>query len=232
MGSYSTTFSTIENPLSDGGAWHHTPNQWANIAVVSGPDRAVGTQTGADGFNNSYAYLTGFSPDVIEQATIYKDPTIAGDPNGSHEAELLLRVNDTSSSVQAYECNISFDGAYAQIVRWNGPLGNFTYLDGVSVVAAFGRAPQTGDIFSASIVGSTITVWLDGVQLMTTSDSTYATGNPGIGMWLHDGYDPTKFAFTNYSVSDIGSPPRLRHRQVTIWSSTAHLRPTRSADGR
>ena len=165
------------------------------------------TQTGADGFNDSYAYLTGFSPDVTEQATIYKDPTIVGDPLGSHEVELLLRVNDTSSSVQAYECNISFDGAYAQIVRWNGPLGNFTYLDSANVIAAFGRAPQTGDIFSASIVGSTITVWLDGVQLMTTSDSTYATGNPGIGMWLHDSNDPTKFAFTNYSVSDVGSPP-------------------------
>jgi hypothetical protein len=34
----------------------------------------------------------------------------------------------------------------------------------------------------------------------TGSDNTYATDQPGIGMWLQGSYSPAKYGFTSYSV--------------------------------
>jgi hypothetical protein len=202
---YITIFPNAEGSISEGGSWHHLGTPWAVIRTIASPDRAVGTQTGSGGYNDSYAYLLGFPPNVTLSATIYKNPAIIGDPAGSHEVELLLRWADSSTTARGYECNLSFDGTYSQIVRWNGAFGDFTVLSSPASFPTGTMPPVTGDVFKATISGSTINVYINkndgkGDQLINTAtDTTWTDGNPGIGMWLEGSYDQTMYAFANFT---------------------------------
>jgi hypothetical protein len=209
---YSTDFANPpnpENPILEGGVWHHVGTQWTKIRTITGPNRAIGTQTGSGGFDDSYAYLTGFPADVGASATIYRDPTIVTDPDGSHEVEILLRWADTASTARGYECNLGFDGGYQEIVRWNGGFGNFTILSHRTSFPIGTMPPTTGDIFKATVSGSVISVYINkndgkGDQVINTAnDSTFTDGNPGMGMWLKGSFDPTKFGFTSYSATGL-----------------------------
>jgi hypothetical protein len=100
------------------------------------------------------------------------------------EVEMRLRSTLTAHSCTGYE--ISFKAtksasAYLIIVRWNGPVGDFTYLKN-STGAQYGIAE--GDTVKATIVGNVITAYLNGVAVGTATDSTYTTGNPGMGFNL------------------------------------------------
>jgi hypothetical protein len=202
--SFTTNFSDApESPISEGGAWHHTPNLWAFINTVSSPNRAIGTQLGGGTFDDSYAYLGGFGPDVTCMATVYVDPTYIP-TNGESELEIRLRVSDSTTQSFGYECNFSVGGFYAQIVRWNGNLGDFTFINqGTSYTA-----PATGDIVRADITGGNIATYIKyastggttWVPLATGSDSTFATGQPGIGMWLQGTVtNSSKYGFTDFT---------------------------------
>jgi hypothetical protein len=211
---YFTDFSDApQNPLSQGGLWSNnsTPSGTNNppIKTITSPNRAVGTQDGVSGFNDSYSILSGFRPNVMAQATVYKDPTI-DTVDGAHEVELLMRLTSNPAYNTGYECNLSSTGAYAEIVRWD--VGSFTYLAGHGV--PYSPAAVTGDIFRVTIIGNVITTYInrhDGsgfVQIQTATDGTYSSGNPGIGMWLNTtggglaaGQD--KFGFTDYFVTEV-----------------------------
>jgi hypothetical protein len=213
---YSTNFSSApENPISEGGRWHHVATPWGTIKTVTNPNRAVGTQTGYDGYNDSFAYLSGFPPDVMAYGTIYKDPTIVNDPLGSHEIEILFRVVDTPTTVRAYECNLAFDGSYSEMGRWNGPFNKFSAISekGPTHGTSFPPGtmpPVTGDIFKATIQGNIIKVYINkndgkGDQLINSGvDYAFPDGQPGIGMWLKNGpqvYDGNKFGFSSFTVT-------------------------------
>jgi hypothetical protein len=79
--SYMTNFPLVENTISENGAWTHLASPWAYLRTMASPQRVVGTQTGSGGYNDSYAYLSGFGPHVNVQATIYKNPATL-DPEG------------------------------------------------------------------------------------------------------------------------------------------------------
>ena len=222
---FTTTFSSApENPISEGGIWKHQASPWAFMQTVTGPNRACGTQTGTGGFNDSYAYITFMPNNVQLDGVIYKDPSIVGDPVGSHELELLFRVFDTSTTVRLYECNLAFDGVYADIGRWNGPFGNFSNADNAtnnSPGALFPPGlmpPVTGDIFRATMIGSQITTYLnknDGKgfqQINSANDSTFTAGGCGMGGWLKGGWLKqgtifglvnTKFCFTQFTATPL-----------------------------
>jgi hypothetical protein len=206
--SYMTNFPLVENTISENGAWTHLASPWAHLRTMASPQRVVGTQTGSGGYNDSYAYLSGFGPHVNVQATIYKNPAITG-PRGSHEVEILLRLKDTATTVRCYECNLAFDGAYTEIARWNGAFGDYTTLSHVTSFPTGTMPPVTGDIYKASIVGGLINVYINkndgkGDQLINTwTDTTWTDGNPGIGMWLQGSFDQTEFAFTSFTAKSI-----------------------------
>ncbi|HWP06254.1 MAG TPA: hypothetical protein VNN72_10950 [Polyangiaceae bacterium] len=178
--SYSTSFDTSESPLSERGAWHHDGVDWTIVQTTAGV--AYGTQglgvprSGPEGYNDSYAYLAGFPADQTASAEIAMG-TI--DTSCTHEVEILLRWFDSEHVARGYECNLAFDGSYAQIVRWNGPVGDYTYLGEGSVPGGV----KAGDTISASVVGSHITLSVNGTVRATADDATFADGNPGIGFW-------------------------------------------------
>jgi len=192
---YTTNFPGSEYPLSEGGAWTNAGQYWTKVVKNNGI--ACGTQTGSGNYDDSYAHLTGFPPNVVAMATIAK---AAGIPSSEyHEVELLLRWNDSASSAAGYECNLHHAGSYAQIVRWNGPRGNFTYLADSRNVPA----PKDGDIVKATVVGNVITFYLNDVRLAQATDSTFTSGNPGIGFYIQGAVKNEVYGFKSFTANSL-----------------------------
>jgi hypothetical protein len=189
-----TTFPADENPISEGGAWTHLGLDWAGVETVGG--NAFGTQTGNGGYDDSYAHLSGFPPDVTVSATIYK---AAGIPSGDiHEVELHLRWADAAHSARGYECLLHHAGNYAQIVRWEGALGQFTYIgEGTS------PAPKTGGVLKATIVGNAITMYLNDVAIVRATDSMFPDGDPGMGFFRQANGTNRLFGFSSFSAEGL-----------------------------
>jgi hypothetical protein len=195
--SYSTDFNLTESPISEAGVWKHFGLDWTLVNTAGG--LAYGTQTGNGGYDDSYAYLSGFPANQAASGVIHLNPAI--DRSTTHEVEILLRWSDAAHDAHGYECNLAYDGSYAQIVRWNGPFGSFTPL-------ALGGAPSgvhEGDTLAAQIVGSTITMTLNGNQIASVSDSTFSSGNPGMGFWRGSpsGAFAGDYGFTSYAATSV-----------------------------
>jgi hypothetical protein len=196
---YSTTFSATESPISEGGAWTHNGTFWTKVDTSGG--LAFNTQDNSGAVDDSYAYLSGFPPNQSASMVIHK-----GSPSGFHECEILLRWLDSSSTARGYECNLAWDGGYAEIVRWEGPAGlgtsgSYTYV--APQGSGGGVTVNDGDVFSAQIVGGVITSYLNGVPLNTATDSTWTTGNPGIGFYRASAGPATDYCATSYSATGL-----------------------------
>jgi hypothetical protein len=188
---YTTEFDGAENPLSEGGVWSHTGLDWAKVAKSNGI--AYGTQTGTGGYDDAYAILSGFLPNQSGSAQVHLSSSI--DRSCTHEVEILLRWSDSAHTARGYEANINFGGS-AQIVRWNGAIGDFTVLGGASY-AGF----KHGDTFAASINGNIIAMYVNGNKIAQLTDNTYSTGNPGIGFFRRECGTGSDLGFLNYTAT-------------------------------
>lgn len=203
--SYSTNFPLTENPISEGGRWINGGADgldWSNVTTIAG--RAVGSSSTVP-YSDPTAILTGnWGPDQTVQATVYSQ-----NPTSSYyqEVELRLRSSVAPHRITGYEvffrC-LKTGSAYSQIVRWNGPRGNFTTL-----ASNFGAqyGVSGGDVVKATIVGNVIKGYINGVEVVSATDNTYATGNPGIGFNYGVGSTYVDFGFTTWSATD--SPTTL-----------------------
>jgi hypothetical protein len=188
---YSTTFPLTENPISEGGAWHFNGLDWTHVATAQGC--AFSTQT-SSGYDDSYALLSGFPPDQAAEAVIHLAPGY--NPGGaSHEVEIILRATDNAHDLHLYECNLAWNGGYAQIMLLNGTLGTFTEI----TQTANPIAPHDGDVLRASAIGNVITVSLNGVQIARAVDSTLPTGQPGMAFFIRPGATASSYCFKSYT---------------------------------
>ena len=201
--SYSTVFPNTENPISEGGNWINgkaTGLDWADIRSTSG--LAFGTESGSGGYDDSTAVLSGsWGPNQTNQSTVH---TVNQNPNIFEEVELRLRTSISAHSITGYEINFrcTADGSqYAQIVRWNGPLSDFTLLD-----SRAGPGLRNGDVIKATIVGNVITAYINGAQVVQVTDSTYSNGSPGMGFYLQNGSGVNSdYGFTSFSATSSAS---------------------------
>ena len=218
--SYTTNFSSPpspENPISEQGHWINgkaNALDWNNVRTTGG--FAFGTQTGSDGFSDSTALLTGaWAPDQSAQAVVH---IVAQDPGVvAEESEIRLRSGmsatpcpgQTSGGCNTgYEINFSAvtGNNYVQIVRWNGPLGSFALLNSRT------QPVQNGDVVKATIAGNTITAFINGVQVLQVTDTTYNaaycsthTCNPGLGFYLQNGSgagNNAHFGFSSFTATN------------------------------
>jgi hypothetical protein len=200
--SYSTNFDGTESPISENSAWHHDGLDWTVAETAGGIARGtqrLGVQrSGPTQYDDSYAYLSGFPPNQKASGVIHLG-TIDG--SCTHEVEILLHWSDSAHDAHGYECNVAFDGSYAQIVRWEGAVGSYTYLNSGNVLGGV----HDGDTVSASIVGNQITLSVNGVVRASASDSKFTTGNPGIGFWRGSSGCGTlgDYGFTSFSASSL-----------------------------
>ena len=203
---YSTTFTASENPISQGSSWYNGADDgidWCNVQTSTGYAWGVGPCSAK--YADPTAILKGtWGPNQTVQATAR-----IGRASGSYyqEIELRLRTTVRAHNISGYEINFGVSHAYLEIVRWNGPLADFTYLgSSCKYPSVCGRvagfAIHNGDVAKAIISGSTISVYVNGILRATATDSTFTAGNPGIG--YNYGCDGTyaNFAWTNFSASD------------------------------
>ncbi len=205
---YTTSFEGTENPLSEGGKWTNNSLDWTGITKKGGI--ACGTQTGTNTgiykFDDSFAHLSGFPPDQEAWGKAY---IARPNPSSNQEIEILLRWTSSPHRTTGYECFarcLNNSSSYVEIVRWDGPLGKFTYL---ARMHGTNYGLKNGDILKASIVGNLITVYINDTKKAQITDDTFKTGNPGIGEFLAcdrgQGIGSNAdFGFSNFTARGIG----------------------------
>jgi len=207
-GTYTTTFPSSENSISQGGNWINGQAvgfDWSDVRTT--PGFAFGTQTGATPppYNDPTAVLAGsWGMTQFAQATV---KAVSCTDASYEEVELRLRTTITAHSITGYEFNFRCSHtsqAYAQIVRWNGSVNDFTYL---AKPSGSQYGVKNGDVVTATIVGNVLDSYINGVLVAEATDSTYTTGSPGIGFFLQGSAGrASEFGFSNFTASDSIPP--------------------------
>jgi hypothetical protein len=158
-----------------------------------------GTESGSGGFDDSTTVLPGtWGANPMAQATVQ---TVNQNSGIFEEVELRLRTTITAHKISGYEINFrcTSDGTQCiQIVRWNAPLAIFTYVNTTT-----GPGLRTDDSVKATVIGSTITAYINGTMALQGTDGTYTTGNPGIGIFLQGASGVNRgYGFTSFTAMD------------------------------
>jgi hypothetical protein len=196
---YTTSFPLTENPISEGTNWVNgkaTGLDWADVRTT--PGLASGTESGTSGYDDSTALLTGsWGPDQTVQATVRSVNPQTNDTIWE-EVEIRLRSSISAHANTGYEVLFELPPHdFCQVVRWNGPLGDWTSL-GYS-----GSGVHHGDVVKATIVGNVITAYVNGVSQGQVTDSTYASGSPGMGFYLQGTTGVNSdYGFTSFAATD------------------------------
>lgn len=185
MASYSTTFPSDEDPISEGGAWT-IPTANTNVKTVSGGVR-VGAPTG---FPGARYVGQSFGSDQYCQATL-------GTVFGCYY-DVLTRMQ-SNADPDCYE--LEFD---------NYSAGNVTFIradfDGVGwtynqLGSAVATTFASGQVMRLESVGSNHEGFKDGVSLGSRTDATYTGGQPGMGMY----HDLAQDVFVDWAGGDLSS---------------------------
>jgi len=214
---FSTTFPATENPISQGGVWisgHAAGNGcFTSPAFCFGdvqttPGKAFGTVVSSScsgvvgqDCNDSTAILKGTWNKVqMVEGIVYTNGTLT---NGFDEVELRLLTTISTNSITGYEINCSVSGGnYMGLVRWNGPLGQFT---GIAVNNSVGCT--NGDDLKATVdANGNFTITKNGAVELTGRDTTYTSGSPGMGFYTFSG-NLSDFGLKSFTATDIGGGP-------------------------
>lgn len=205
---YTTHFYLHENPISENGRWvsgRAMGIDWSDVSSVKG--LAIGHQKGDVHYTDATAIMTGpWGSDQAARATVYVGRTFETD---YPEVELRLRSTLSPHRCSGYEIAFSTAGktakAYLLLVRWNGPIGDFTYL---KELKGQRYGVDNGDVVKATIVGDTLTAYINGVQMAQAIDTVYTSGSPGIGFnfdWIDHGLPAgtnSGYGFSDFTASD------------------------------
>ena len=199
---YSTTFPLTESPISEGGKWINGSKEgldWGYISTTAGQTH---THPGTAPYADATALLTGgLGPDQIALATVGNISNACQSDTCYPEVELRLRSTLSAHVCNGYEITFSLKPngkAYLIIVRWNGPIGDFTYL--LNQQGSQYQA-KTGDVIKATIVGNVISAYLNGVLMGQATDNVFTSGNPGMG--FNEKTYNGDYGFSSFSASDM-----------------------------
>ena len=208
-GSYTTNFSRAENPISESGQWLNGKADgldWTDVRTA--PGFVYGTEIGGNRpepqkYDDSTALLKGtWGPDQTVQATVH---SVNPNQDGKvlEEVELRLRSSISAHSCTGYEVMFrctKIPQAYCNIARWEGPLGKFTML---KETRGSKYGVKDGDVVKATMIGKTLTVYINGVQMIQITDGKFPTGNPGVGYYLEGGSGMIgDFGFSSFMATD------------------------------
>jgi hypothetical protein len=217
--SYSTRFRADENPISEGGIWLNGRDEgvdWANILTTNGlahgetiplvvaerrTEQGDEVEAPEGDYNDPTAILKGvWGRNQHAKATVFSRNQTK---DRYHEVELRLRSTLSEHLIPGYEvffrCLKTEEG-YAEIVRWEGPLGKWTSLCRKNG-PEFGV--KDGDLIEATIIGNVIKGYINGVEVTSATDDTYPSGNPGIGF--------------NYGAEETAGDHGFTYYEVETW---------------
>jgi hypothetical protein len=116
------------------------------------------------------------------------------------EVEIRLRSAISLHLCTGYEvfwrC-LKTEGGYAEIVRWNGKVGDFTSLKKL-IGAEYGV--KDGDVVEATIDGNVLKGFVNGVEVISATDDVFHSGSPGIGFNFFVGNTNVDHGFTYFEV--------------------------------
>ncbi len=222
MRSYRTHFPLDEDPVSEGGIWINGGREgidWIDVIAKNGVAYGAVTRMGVAERRVEQGNLVASTPDGAIPEGDYDDPTaVLGGVWGKNqhakakvfsrnqtedyfqEVEIRLRTTILPHSCTGYEvfwrC-LKTENAYAEIVRWNGRIGDFTSLRKLSG-AQYGV--QDGDLVEATIVGNVIKGFVNGTEVIFATDDAYDAGSPGIGFNFGVGDTNVDHGFTFFEV--------------------------------
>jgi len=219
--SYRTSFDLDEEPISEGGLWLNGRRDgidWCDVLTRDGhafgevsrmnsaerrAEQAFGGEAASPDvvsgdYDDPAAVLSGtWGRNQSARATVYSvNPT----DDYFQEVEIRLRSSIRPNWCDGYEvfwrCSQS-DAAYAEIVRWNGKIADWTSL-ARKVGPEFGV--KHGDIVEATIVGNVIRSFVNGVEVLSATDDTFAAGSPGVGFNFFVGNTNVDHGFSTFEV--------------------------------
>lgn len=222
--SYSTRFAKDETPIDEGGMWLNGRRDgidWCDVLTRDGHafgevsrmnsaerraeqvhrDAPAGADSGAGqegDYDDPAAVLTGtWGRNQAARAVVFsRNPT----DDYFQEVEIRLRSSIRPNWCDGYEvfwrCSKS-DAAYAEIVRWNGKVGDFTSL-ARRVGPEFGV--NDGDVVEATIVGNLIRSYVNGIEVLSVVDDAVASGSPGVGFNFFVGNTNVDHGFSRFTV--------------------------------
>jgi hypothetical protein len=206
---HTTQFPHTENPIAEGGNWTVSGGDFADVRTI--PGLAFGAQTGTKKapakFGDSTALLTGnWGPDQFVQIVVH----YTGAPTESDydEVEIRLRSAISAKSNTGYEinCRVGRLGmwGYIQVGKVNGPVGDFT--GPFDEKKGEDYSCHDGDVIVGTVTGTTLKAYLNGEQVLQATDSTFASGAPGIGFY-HQGTQAQNSDFGISSVFEADHAP-------------------------
>jgi len=136
--------------------------------------------------------------------------------NWGAEIELRLRSAISPNVNTGYEITWKVTAnpanAYLVIVRWNGALGDFTYLGRYGAAQSQDGTPyaaQNGDVLKATIIGNTIRAYRNGtlqatVDITSAGGTVFSAGTPGVGFQFDPGSPGhnADFGYTSFTATD------------------------------
>jgi hypothetical protein len=196
--SYSTDFDLDEDPISEDGNWTNggvDGVDWHDVITANGV--AYGAVTTGE-YTDPTALLTGtWGRDQTARARVFSRNQTE---ECFQEVEIRLRSTLAPRRCTGYEvfwrC-LKTPNAYVQIVRWNGPVADWTSLEKHSG-AQYGV--EDGDLVEATVIGNVIKGYLNGVEVISATDDTYSEGNPGVGFNYGVGESNVDFGLTRFEV--------------------------------
>ena len=220
--SYSTRFRLDEDPISEGGMWINGRQDgidWADVITKNGVAYGAVSRMNVAERRVEQGNLVSATPDEAIPEGDYDDPTavltgewgknqhakatvFSRNPTDEYfqEVQFRLRHTMTPHRCTGYEvfwrC-LKTEGGYAEIVRWDGKVGDWTSLQRF-VGPQYGV--QDGDLVEATIVGNVLKGFINGVEVISATDDTYAAGSPGIGFNFGVGDTNVDHGFTYFEV--------------------------------
>jgi hypothetical protein len=221
--SYSTRFEHDETPISEDGLWLNGRRDgidWCDVLTkdghafgevsrmnsaerraeqTHGDAAAEGSGAMQEGdYDDPAAVLTGaWGRNQSVRATVYsRNPT----DDYFQEVEIRLRSSISLHSCDGYEvfwrCSKG-DAAYAEIVRWNGKVADFT-----SLARRVGPdcGVKDGDVVEATIVGDVIRSYINGVEILSVTDDVFPAGSPGVGFNFYVGNTNVDHGLSSFEV--------------------------------
>lgn len=198
---YSTSFPLTENPISEGGMWINGATDgldWGNVSTTPGQTHP---HPGTARYADATALLKGtWGPNQTAQGTVW-----VGNAFNYPEVEIRLRSTISKNVCNGYEITFSLaPNSYLIIVRWNGPLANYTMLADLKGSKYQAKA---GDVVKATIEGNVIKAYKNGQLMGQATDSTYTSGNPGMGFNEQDNGD---YGYINFMATDSSGETNAR----------------------
>jgi len=218
--SYKTDFKKTESPLSEGGLWLNGRTDgidWCDVLVKDGvafgevsrnqvgERRAEQASLGAGiegapvgDYDDPTAVLTGqWGPNQYGKVRVFSRNQT---DKYFQEVQIRLRHNMKPKFCNGYEVFfrvLDTEAGYAEIVRWNGPVGGWTSLKKL-IGKKYGV--KDGAIIEASIVGNVITGYLDGQEMISVVDDNIKSGAPGVGFNFGVGTTNADHGVTSFEV--------------------------------